>query len=342
MKKIVFWVVGFCVLVGVWFVHGEVYRDVAQKVDSITFSIGSGESVGALATRLEQEQIIRSEFFFRQYLKFKKLDRNVRAGNFTVEAPITLARVAAVLAQPSQDEREITIIPGWTLHDIAAYLEEQEIASTKEVFALVGTPASIETQITFDTDSQPAIFDEIPAGISLEGYIRPDTFRIFSNASLEDIFLKLVRARDAEFTDDMRAAITMSGRSVHEVMTVASLLEKEVRSPEDKKIVADIFWRRYDNGWPMQADSSVHYIHGLNDSVFTTQAMRNSLNPYNTYEYPGLPPGPISTPDLTSIMAAIYPDSNTYVYFLTTLDTGEVKYASTLDGHNANVQKYLR
>ena len=144
-----------------------------------------------------------------------------------------------------------------------------------------------------------------------------------------------------QFTDEMYNDIIASGRDVNEVMIMASLLEREVRGVEDKKMVADLFWRRYDNNWALQADSTVHFVSGKNGSVFTTKEDRDSLSPWNTYKYPGLPLGPIAHPSLSSIEAAIYPEKNNYWYFLTDLEGG-VHYGTDLEGHNRNVQKYLR
>lgn len=332
------------VLIGIWYVSGEVYREQAQNTPSVTFEIEAGESVRSVAKKLEEKQIIRSEFWFRQYLRWKKLDREVRAGIFTVTEPITIARIADSLQNPAQNETEITIIPGWTLRDIAAYFVSLDIVENEqEVFAYTGIPTTIDGTIDLSFISPvPQIVEDIPEGISIEGYIRPDTYRIFTDSTIQNILKKLILARTAEFTDQMRADIAASNRSIHEILTVASLIEKEVRTADDLAIVSDIFWKRYDAGWAMQADSTVHYIDGSSGDVFTTPAMRNSLNSYNTYKYPGLPPGPISTPNIDAILAAIYPEDSPYWYFLTTLDTGEVKFARTLDEHNANVQKYLR
>ena len=342
LKQASIGIVALCIFIFGWYVRAEVYREVAQESEVVTFTIEAGESVSALATRLESEQIVRSSFFFTKYLQLKGLDRNVRAGNFTVEAPITLARVAAALNYPSEDEREITIIPGWTLRDVATYAVAEELATEAEVYALTGAPADTNTIRSLDVAEAFPVFESLPDTLSLEGYLRPDTYRVFTDSTFEAIVTKLVSAQASIFTKDMLSAIAASGRSVHEVLTIASLLEKEVRGVENKKIVADIFWRRYDNGWPMQADSTVHYVHGTNGDVFTTKEMRDSLNAYNTYKYSGLPPGPIGTPSPAAIEAAVYPEENEYWYFITTLDTGEAKYAETLAGHNANVQKYLR
>jgi len=342
MYKIILFILVSCGLFGAWYVTGELYRAEAQDAPSVSFTIEPGESVGVLAERLESEQVIRSSFWFTQYLKWKELDRAVRAGSFTIEAPITLARVAEVLLSPSQDEREITILPGWTLRDIATYFEAEGIATAAEVYALTGESANSDTTATLTAPSGVKLLSEKPTNLSLEGYLAPDTYRIFANSTIESVLQKLLEQRNAQFTDTLRADIAKSGRTIHEVLTIASLLEKEVRGAADKKIAADIFWKRYDAGWAMQADSSIHYIHGTNGSVFTTREMRESLNPYNTYKYPGLPPGPIGTPSLMAIDAAVYPTPNDYWYFITTLDTGEAKFGRTLDEHNANVQRYLR
>jgi UPF0755 protein len=342
MFKYICIVVPLIVALGAWYITGQLYRSEPQQIDEVQFTIESGESIAAVASRLESERVIVSGFWFIQYLKWKELDRAVRAGTFTVEAPITIKRVAEVLQRPSQSEREITILPGWTLREIATYLESEGFGSVEQVYAYMGTPATVGTSPTLTFDMPPRVLQEIPSGISLEGYVRPDTFRIFTNATLEEILQKLVLERNKQFTPELLEAIEKSGRTLHEIMIVASLLEKEVRGRADKKIAADIFWKRYDAGWAMQADSSIHYIHGSTGSVFTTREMRESLNSYNTYKYPGLPPGPIATPSLMAVEAAVYPTPNDYWYFITTLDTGEAKFGRTLDDHNRNVQRYLR
>ncbi len=344
MKKFIFLVILACTLGGAWFVHSEIYSAEAQPgVQEVTFSINDGESLVQVADRLEQEQVVRSSWLFRKYLQYQGLDTNIRTGDFLVKAPITLARVVESLDRPSISEREITLIPGWTLHDMATYfVAEGLVSSEEEFYALTGNPAERGTTVGLTFEQPPLIIQEKPTGVSLEGYFRPDTFRFFTTDSIEDILRRLVLERQNQLTDQMLADIDESGRTIHQILTMASFLESEVRSSEDRAMVSDLFWRRFEMNWALQADSSVHYIFGKNGSVFTTKEMRDSLNPYNTYKYPGLPPGPISTPSKDAIMAAIYPQDNEYWYFLTTLDTGEVKYAETLEQHNRNAAQYLR
>ncbi|MBT4153306.1 MAG: endolytic transglycosylase MltG [Candidatus Magasanikbacteria bacterium] len=331
-----------CGVIGGWTVYSEVHR-ASTSDEALTFTIENGQGVREIGSSLFDSGVIRSELVFRRYVSKKGIDKQIQAGTYTVEPPVTLARVVAAMNQPTFEEFSFTVIPGWSMADVANRFEKDDIASAKQIAALVGEAAT-EGGAGKPSLKLPSlkILQDKPKNISLEGYIRPDTFRFFADASAEDILIKLLTERDKEFTDKMYKDIKLAGRSVHEVMTIASVVEREVRGAKDKAIVADIFWKRVDNGWGLQADSTVHFLTGGTGSVFTSAADRNIDSPWNTYKYAGLPPGPISNPSIESIMAAIYPEKNGYWYFLTTLDTGEVKYGSTLDQHNANVAKYLR
>lgn len=274
------------------------------------------------------------------YAKYTGFDRKLQPGKFELSRPVTVSDLFKVLSEKTKIETSITILPGWDLRDLAKYLVKQEIAkNTDEVYSLLGKPAEYTipnlspTEISWVTGK--------PSRVSLEGYLAPDTYSIYNNATLEEVVDKLLQQRQKQL-EPLAAEIKASGRTMHEIMTMAALLEREVRTPKDKAIVADIFWKRHDANMGLQADSTVHYATAKEGTVFTTKADRESTNPWNTYKYPGLPPGPIALPGMASIEAAIHPAKNNYWYFLTTLDTGEVKYGKTLAEHNANVQKYLR
>ncbi len=142
------------------------------------------------------------------------------------------------------------------------------------------------------------------------------------------------------YSGDMVKDTKNSGRDVHGIVTMASILEREVKSEKDRKLVADIFYRRIQHGMPLQADSTVNYSTGKSD----LQAQAADLNidsPYNTYNHTGLPPGPISNPGLVSLRAALYPEANPYWFFLTTPD-GTVMYSRTFQEHVMNKLKYLK
>ncbi|MFH0857619.1 MAG: endolytic transglycosylase MltG [Candidatus Magasanikbacteria bacterium] len=314
--------------------------------NGVVFEVIEGESVKDLAGRLEKDGIIFSQNYLVKYLSLRNIDRNIRMGFHSLKAPVTIASVADELTRRiERGEREITILPGWNLRDIATYFENLGIAQAEEITEMLGLPAVDYTTAgigypTTDFYDIPLIKYK-PKTVSYEGYISPDTFRVYEDATLEEIVRKLLEHRDSQFTEQMYADIKKSGRTVHEVITLAGILEREVRSEKDKAKVADLFWRRYDKNWALQADSTVHYATGKFGDVFTSAEDREVDSLWNTYEYPGLPPTAISNPDLDSIMAAIYPEKNNAWYFLTDLE-GNVHYAGTLDEHNANANKYLR
>lgn len=329
---------GFGFVFIIWFLT---FRHASDKGD-ITVTVLPAETVYDVAERLKADRVIVSETVFRAYARFSHLDRNLQAGTFSISAPASIAKIAQALTEPqAREEREITIIPGWDLRDIATYFEKEGLASREEVFDLAGTPAVKKNgQVHFDVPVQ--LLSAKPADISLEGYMAPDTYRIFVGEPLTDTFERLIAHREEEITPELITQIQKSGRTFHEILTMASILEREVPHENDMAKVADLFWRRVDAGWGLQADSTVHYATGKEGSVFTTAKDRESDNLWNTYKWKGLPPGPISTPSIAAIKAALNPEKNDAWFFLTTLDTGEVKYGRTLEEHNANVQKYLR
>ncbi|MEK7680473.1 MAG: endolytic transglycosylase MltG [Patescibacteria group bacterium] len=243
---------------------------------------------------------------------------------------------------PPREELTITIIPGWNLRNVAEYFVEQKIvSSTQDVYAITGRPAYDYRPVAsmFPKLGDYKILTDKPAHVSYEGYLAPETYRIFKDASVKDVLVKLVAQREKQITEEMLQDIKKSGRSFYEILIMASILEKEVKFNSDRAKVADLLWRRYDKNWALQVDSSVHYAVDKRGEVFTKKEEREFDSPWNTYKYPGLPLGPISNPGIVSITAAIYPEKNSHWFFLTAKD-GTVYYANTLEEHNAN-KKYL-
>ncbi len=323
------------------FMYVLVFRYSPEK-SLVTITVLPAETVRDVAAHLKSDRAIVSAMLFRVYARARHLDRTMQAGTFTIDAPATIARIAEALTEPqSRAERQITIIPGWDLRDIAAYFEKEGVASKEEVYNVLGLPAVKKNgQVHFDAPI--SLLSAKPSDVSLEGYMAPDTYRIFVGEPLSDTIERLVAHREEEITPALISQIQKSGHTFHEILTMASILEREVPHESDMAKVADLFWRRVDAGWGLQADSTVHYATGKEGDVFTTAKDRDSDNLWNTYKWKGLPPGPISTPSIGAIRAAANPEKNEAWFFLTTLDTGEVKYAKTLEEHNANVRKYLR
>src|SRR3989338_4577337 len=243
---------------------------------------------------------------------------------------------------PPREEVTITIIPGWNLRDVAEYLVKKGFASTTdEVYMETGMPAKdfrLIAAYQFDPhEARP--FLEIPPYASKEGFLAPETYRVYKDATVRDIVDKLLEQRKKEFTEEMKLAGEKSGRPGYDIMIMARIIEKEVKHDEDRAKVSDILWGRLKTGWALQVDSSVHYFVDRTGDVFTTEKERETDSPWNTYLHPGLPLGPICNPSVESIRAAIYPEKNNYWYFLSGRD-GKMYYGKTLEDHAVN-KKYL-
>jgi len=328
-----------------------------SNYDKYSLEIKEGESVSVLADSLRDQGLIGNIWLFKKYLSFTGMDKKINAGSFELKAPITMASIAKVLSAPGLNEVTITILPGWNLRQVADYLASQGFAkSSQEVFEITGYPAKI-VSIGPGKKVEPPLLDEElevesskPLGMSYEGYFAPETYRVYKNSLVKDILRKMLVQHFKEVSFDIvdKAAensriwklVSKNRGPDHEILTMASILEKEARTPEDRRIIADILWRRVEVNWALQVDSSVHYAVDKTGDVFTTENERGFDSLWNTYKYPGLPPGPICNPGFDSILAAVEPVANEYWYFLSGAD-GKMHYAKTLEEHNLNKQKYL-
>ncbi|MDO8425833.1 MAG: endolytic transglycosylase MltG [bacterium] len=292
---------------------------------------------------LRSAGVLRYATAFRVALQLR--GSNARAGQYTISPHLSVWSLAVLVTSTLQrQERTLTIIEGWNLRDIAAYLEREGVTDAAALYALTGEPAADYRKMEGAT--RPTVFDgefaflaERSEFVGLEGYLFPDTYRVFDDASAADIVRKLLQNFDDKMTPVLREETAASGRSLHQIVTMASLVEKEVADDAARPIVAGILWKRRDQRWRLQADSTVNYITGKSDPR-TRIADHDADSSFNTYKYPGLPHGPISNPGMASILAALRPEATPYWFFLTGTDD-TVHYARTLEEHNANVRKYL-
>ncbi len=316
-----------------------------EALPAVSFEVADGSSLAQVGADLKEQGIIGNEFLFKMYAKFKNADTKIRSGFFLLRPGSSISDVLSALTiAQMKDDREITTLEGWSVREIGDYLASEGIADTREFLELVGFPA--QTAPGFESEFVTSLRDEYsfleskPDTVGLEGYLFPDTYRIYLDATLPDIVRKMLDNFDSKLTVEMRSEIKRQGKTVHEVITMASIIEREARGLEDQKQVSDIFWRRLSEGMPLETCSSVNYITGKNDPAVTLED-RDIDSPFNTYLYPGLPPGPIANPGMSAIEAAIFPTANDYWYFLTD-EEGNMHYATTYDEHISNKAIYLR
>jgi UPF0755 protein len=270
-----------------------------------------GEQVGEI---LKTQKIIRSETIFRLWLKFK-INNTIIAGDYYFSRPMSLPKIVYHLTTGNFGlvPIKITIPEGATITDISMILDKQL------------------------PDFDQARFLELTDG--LEGYLFPDTY-YFTVATNEEKIIKRMRRNFNRKIAPVTMMIEASGRSLSEIIIMASLLELEAQTDESRKMIADILWRRLDTGMRLQVDAVFPYIVGKNTFQLSQIDLRHD-SPYNTYRYEGLPIGAICNPGLNSIEAAIFPIESDYWYYLSDL-SGNMHYAVTHDEHVRNKFRYLK
>ena len=309
-------------------------RDEAEVV----FTVAPGDGVEAIGEKLKAAGLIGSDLYFKIYAALAKAGGKLQAGEYALSPGMNIKEVVSRLinGQSLSQEATIKIIEGWTIDDIGEYLNKQNLPGD-DFMRLAKTYIS-EWPFEFP---RYGFFDSAPARVDFEGYFFPDTYRIYRDSSAEDIIKKMFDNFDAKLTPDLRAEIGQQGKTIHEIVTMASIVEREVMDDSERPIVAGILYKRLAIGMRLEVDSSINYITGKNNPQSTLEDLSID-SPYNTYMYYGLPPGPISNPGMASIEAAIYPVASDYLFYLNRLDTGETIFSRTLDEHNANKYKYLR
>lgn len=297
------------------------------------FIVESGWGSSDISYRLTDAGLVRNPYVFQMYVWLHRIDSRLQPGNYFLSKSQNIKEIAWILARGAGSTKEIslTFIEGWNNQQIADYLVEREmIAQPADLFAIVQKKAVW-------WDDYPVLASR-PKNLDLEGYLFPDTYRVFRDATIADIVQKMVATLEEKITSEMRQEISRQHKTIHEIITLASILEKEVSTQKDRRLVADIFYKRLAAGMPLQSDATVNYATGKS----VTRASLDDLSVeslYNTYKYKGLPPGPICNPGFEAIEAAVYPVANEYWYFLTT-PNGEVIYSKTHDEHVAAKARY--
>lgn len=296
----------------------------------ISFTIKKGTPVKEIAQNLENAGLIDSDFSFYLYTKFHSLGQDIIAGRFLLNKSMNTPEILANISDPSKAEFIITIQEGLTVKDIDAKLVELELIKSGRFLQEVRDFNGWEYYDFLDRDALKGL--DLP----VEGYLYPDTY-FLDPGTFEPHDLTYL-AMDNFEKKWLELEANLSDRTVHEIITMASIIESEVRGKEDRELVSGILWKRLDNDWMLGADATLLYI--TDDRKLTSEELGID-SPYNTRKNKGLPPGPIGNPGIESIEAALHPKESEYWFYLTTLDAGEAIYAESNEEHNANREKYL-
>jgi UPF0755 protein len=260
------------------------------------------------------------------------------AGDYHLPPEVNIINLTGLLTGQAAlpNELKVVVIEGWTIDDMADYLAKEGVYDKNEFKKFVIEPSNFNDLLV----KAGINLSSKPTSASLEGYLFPDTYRIYKNSQPSDLVLKMLINFANKFKTEWREKLMSRGYNVFQAVTLASIVEKEVAHTEDRKLVADIFWRRLAAGRGLEADSTINYITGKNSASASAADLKIN-SPYNTYRYRGLPPGPICNPGETALEAVANPTPNNYWYFLTT-KTGQVIYSRTFEEHKLAKQKYLK
>jgi UPF0755 protein len=256
-----------------------------------------------------------------------------RSGEYNLSSKMNIKEIVAELTKPVflKPEEKITFIEGWNIKNYNEAILKSNLEN-KDDF-LKQSEKNYSDEFSFLQDK--------PKGKNLEGYLFPDTYRFYTDIKSEEIVVKMLSNFNKKLTDKMRADISAQNKTIYEIVTMASVIEKEVRSADDMKIVSGIFWDRIKNGQALESCATLAYILGVNKAQYSYEDTRID-SPYNTYINRGLPAGPIANPGLKALEAAIYPEYTGYNYFLTATETGETIFSKTYQEHLNNKNKYIK
>lgn len=300
-----------------------------------SFTILSGESLDKISKKMAEAGIIKKDIYFKIYLWKKELAGSIQAGEYNLSGSMTIGQIADVISKGRAIDQSITVMfpEGLTAKEIEKILVEKKIIKSGELLDAVSEESVQKIYPPYK------FFEGKPESQGLEGYLFPDTYKLYKGATAEDMVKKMLANFDAKLTEEMRAEISAQRKDIFEVLTLASIVQEEAGNFSDMKIVAGIFQNRLQAGMMLQADSTVNFVTGKK----MPQALFSDLeidSPYNTYKYAGLPPGPISNPGIDAIKAVIWPERSDYLYFLTTPE-GKAIYSKTYAEHLKNKAKYL-
>ena len=325
-------IVAFVMLIGYMRYHSFIYDPVDPSDNTgISFQIKKGQSVKEIAANLKEKGLIKSPYSLYLHAKLNHLGENIIAGRFVLTKAMNGPKIIEALSDASKAQFVITVQEGLTIRDIDAKLVDMELAKAGEFMKAVKDFENWEGYSFLDKNTLSKL--DLP----LEGYLYPDTYFINPDGfNPNDLISMMLNNFEKKFS---KLQESIKKHTIHEIITMASILESEVKSSKDRKTVSGIMWKRLESNWTLGADATLLYV-TTDRNIDAKDLALNS--PYNTRKNLGLPPGPICNPSVNSIEAAMYPTSSAYWFYLTTLDTGKVIYAKTNDEQNVNRAKYLK
>jgi UPF0755 protein len=327
----------------------EVRRPAGDDIELVEFVVEPGDSTSAIATRLGTEGLIRQPLLFSMLVRMQGLDGQLQAGRYLLSESMTMSDIIVALQNSRVEEIQITLIEGLRLEEIAQQIGSSGLLNvTEQDFLRVARNGDAFKPEHF-------LLNSLPEGASLEGYLFPDTYRFAVTATVTEVVQTMLNRFDQQYAS-FETEVQVSGVDVHEIVTMASIVQREATQADEMPRIAAVFWNRLKpenlaetGGGRLGADPTVQYILGQRGNwwpkldTLSLDEINGISSPYNTRVNTGLPPGPISNPGLEALRAAAQPDSSApYLYFVASCtDIGAHNFAVTFEEFQRFEQEYL-
>lgn len=313
----------------------------AQVGEAVRFIIQQGQTTGEIARELERAGLVRNATLFRVWVQWRGAEGKLQAGEYDLRRGMGQDELIEALQQAKAKDEPIRFLEGWRIEEMAEELERRELGvDAKRFVELARTP-----QFLYD------FLGSLPPGASLEGYLFPDTYRVIpGKTTAEELVHAMLKRFGEALSPDLREEARRSGHTIHQVVTLASIVEREAVLQQERPRVAGVFQNRVRAGMHLNADPTLQYAlgHQRNTGTWWKKPLLNpdkTINsPYNTYVHIGLPPGPICNAGRASLIAAARPERTDYFYFVANemRADGSHVFAKTLDEHERNRRQYQK
>ena len=316
----------------------------AQDERVVEFEVASGSSLSSVSRKLEEAGLIHNHSVFKYMADLMGMGQKIQSGDYELKRSMSATEILdqLIAGDGKPLTMRITIIPGWTVEDIAGYLVEQDILKTREEF-LAACKNGANYSGYYFIEEMMKTADADKRLYALEGYLSPNTYEIYTSSSADTIIKRLLSQTEAAYSLSYDERAQELGMTMDQVFTLASMIEKEAKTADFAKVSA-VFHNRLKKGMTLGSDVTVKYVSG-SQKMYLKDSDLDVDSPYNTYRRKGLPVGPICNPSMGAVVAALYPDeqyvAQKYLYFCSKdPDSGELFFSRTLKEHEAAVAMY--